>query len=409
MKRTSWGRVAAIVLAAGTTAGAGNEQVIYSFAGGADGEYPDTELAIDGAGNLYGTTVQGGRYNSGTVFQLRLSNGGWIHTVLYDFRGGADGGEPYKGVTLDGHGNLYGTAVVGGNFMGPCIEQGCGVVYRLTTTGGRWSQSVIHSFTGTGGDGYGPGSPVALDSFGNVYGTTPTGGAHGLGIVYQLVPGGIGNWTEKIIHTFTGGLDGGTGSAARPIVTLAGRLIGVCTVGGANGAGTIYELMPKQSGEWSERTLYAFKDEPDSGFPYGGVVTDRAGSLYGTTYYAGANDLGTVYELSRRNGTWTETSLYSFRGGTDGSAPISTLTAAADGTLYGTTSEGGAACGCGTIFKLSNVDGKLVYSVVYRFQGAPDGAFAYNGLIADLSGKVLYGTTVHGGTGDDGAVYEFVP
>src|SRR5215831_559554 len=186
-----------------TFAAAGSEQVIYSFAGDADGEYPDTQLTIDAAGDLYGTTVQGGRYNSGTVFQLKHSNSGWVHTVLYDFRGGADGGQPYKGVALDAHGSLFGTAVVGGNFTGPCIEQGCGVVYKLTNTGGIWSQTVIHSFTGTGGDGYGPGSPVTLDRLGNVYGTTPTGGADGLGIVYQLVGDGNGHWTEKIIHTFT--------------------------------------------------------------------------------------------------------------------------------------------------------------------------------------------------------------
>jgi uncharacterized repeat protein (TIGR03803 family) len=387
----------------------GGEQVIYSFTGDADGEYPDTQLTIDSAGNLYGTTVQGGRYSSGTVFQLKHSASGWTHTVLYDFRGGADGGEPYKGVTLDAHGNLYGTAVVGGTFTGPCIEQGCGVVYRLTNTGGRWSQTVIHSFTGTGGDGYGPGSPVALDRLGNVYGTTPTGGADGLGIVYQLVAGGTGNFTEKIIHTFTGGSDGGTGSAAAPIVTLGGQVIGVATVGGANGAGTIYQLTPTQSGEWAVTTLYAFKGEPDSGFPYGGVVIDRTGNIYGTTYYAGANDLGTIYELSRRSGVWTESSLYSFRGGTDGSGPISTLITAADGTLYGTTSEGGATCSCGTIFQLTQAGGKPVYSVVYRFLGAPDGGFAYNGLVAGVGGNVLYGTTVHGGTSDDGAVYEFVP
>src|SRR5215831_15074142 len=115
-----------------TFAAAASEQVIYSFAGDADGEYPDTQLTIDAAGNLYGTTVQGGRYNSGTVFQLKRADRDWVHTVLYDFRGGADGGQPYKGVTLDPHGNLYGTAVVGGNFAGPCIEQGCGVVYKLT-------------------------------------------------------------------------------------------------------------------------------------------------------------------------------------------------------------------------------------------------------------------------------------
>lgn len=396
-------------LAGSATGAVSTERVIYSFAGGGDGEYPDTELVVDSGGNLYGTTVEGGRYNSGTVFHLKPSNGGWVHTVLYDFRGGTDGGEPYKGVALDAQGNLYGTAVVGGKYVGPCIDNGCGVVYKLTNSGGTWSQSVIHYFTGVDGDGYGPGSGVTLDRYGNVYGTTPTGGADGLGIVYQLKPAANGNWTETIIHTFTGGLDGATGSAGRLVVTWAGQVIGVCTVGGANGAGTVYELTPAQAGEWGENTLYSFKGEPDSGFPYGGVVADRAGNLYGTTYYAGANDLGTVYELSRRNGVWVETDLYSFRGGTDGSGPISTLVFAADGNLYGTTSEGGAACSCGTIFKLALGAAKPIYSVVYRFKGAPDGAFPYDGMVADLTRNTLYGTTVHGGVSDDGAIYKFVP
>src|SRR5579863_8042952 len=154
-------------------------KIIYSFAGGGDGEYLDTELVRDSAGNLYGTSVQGGTFRSGTVFQVTPDG---IHTVLYSFTGGADGGEPYKGVTLDAQGNLYGTAVTGGG--GSC-EGGCGVVFKLTNSGGIWTQSVIHMFTG-GSDGSGPGSPVAIDKHGTVWGTTPTGGAYGVGVVYQL-------------------------------------------------------------------------------------------------------------------------------------------------------------------------------------------------------------------------------
>src|SRR5437764_5893389 len=148
-------------------------KLIYSFGGSADGEYTDTELVTDSAGNLYGTSVQGGIFGGGTVFQVSPSG---VHTVLYDFTGGADGGEPYKGVTLDAQGNLYGTAVTGGG--GSC-EGGCGVVFKLTNSGGMWTQSVVHAFTGN--DGSGPGSPVAVNKFGYLYGTTPTGGAYGVG------------------------------------------------------------------------------------------------------------------------------------------------------------------------------------------------------------------------------------
>lgn len=131
---------------------ASTTEVIYSFGGGGDGEYLDTDVAIDAAGNLYGTSVLGGTFGGGTVWQLAPVGNGWVHTVLYSFTGGADGGEPYKGVTLDSEGNLYGTAVTGGS--GSC-EGGCGVTYKLTKSGSTWTQSVIHAFTGA--DGSGPG------------------------------------------------------------------------------------------------------------------------------------------------------------------------------------------------------------------------------------------------------------
>ncbi len=375
-------------------------KLVYSFGGNADGEYTDTELVRDSAGNLYGTSVQGGIFGGGTVFQVTPAG---VHTVLYDFTGGADGGEPYKGVTLDAQGNLYGTAVTGGG--GSC-EGGCGVVYKLSNSGGSWNQTVIHTFTGS--DGSGPGSPVAIDKNGDVFGTTPTGGANGIGVVYQLRED-AGAWKFRVIHTFTGGDDGGGGSASRLLIDAAGNLFGVCTVGGANGFGTVFEMSQHQ-GQWQLTTLYAFKDSPDGALPYGGLVADKGGNFYGTTYYAGASDLGTVYQLTKINGVWTERVLYSFQGGSDGGSPISTLVADAAGNLYGTTSEGGAAaCGCGTIFKMSrDSSGKWTETVAYRFPGTPQPGFAYNGLVADPSG-IFYGATVHGGSGNDGAIYKFRP
>src|SRR6185295_15619202 len=115
------------------------------------------------------------------------SGGNWAHTVLYSFKGGTDGGEPYKGVSLDGQGNLFGTAGVGGLYTGPCVDTGCGVIFKLTHSNGTWTQKVIHYFTG-GQDGYGPGSRVTVDSHGNVFGTTPTGGANSAGVVFELIP-----------------------------------------------------------------------------------------------------------------------------------------------------------------------------------------------------------------------------
>ena len=180
---------AAMAMLASGARAASTTDVIYSFAGDADGEYTDTDLVIDGAGNLYGTSVLGGDFGGGTVFQLTPSGDSWIHTVLYSFSGGADGGEPYKGVTLDAEGNLYGTAVTGGS--GSC-EGGCGVAYKLTNSGGTWTQTVIHSFTG-GDDGSGPGAGLTIDKRGNLYGMAPTGGANGLSVIFQLHPDQSGN------------------------------------------------------------------------------------------------------------------------------------------------------------------------------------------------------------------------
>jgi uncharacterized repeat protein (TIGR03803 family) len=392
----------AVALLATASWAANTTTLIYSFAGDTDGEYTDTELVLDGAGNLYGTSVQGGTFGGGTVFQVTPAG---VHTVLYNFTGGADGGEPYKGVTLDANGDLYGTAVTGGG--GSC-EGGCGVLFKLTNSGGTWTQSVVHTFTG-GIDGSGPGSPVSIDKFGNIYGTTPTGGANGVGVVYRINPDGSGGWKFRVIHTFTGGADGSGGSAGRLLIDAQGNLYGVCTVGGANGFGTVYKMSSNQ-GVWQLQTLYAFKDSPDGALPYGGLVLDNHGSLYGTTYYAGANDFGTVYKLSPNNGSWTERVLYSFKGGIDGASPISSLAGDNAGHLYGTTSEGGAAaCGCGVIFKMSRGStGRWVESVVYRFPGTPHPGFAYNGMIRDMAGN-FYGATVHGGSNNDGAIYQFIP
>lgn len=381
---------------------ASSAKVIYSFAGDDDGEYADTDLIADHAGNLYGTTVQGGRYGSGTVFEVTPSG---VHTVLYDFTGGTDGGEPYKGVTLDAAGDLYGTAVTGGT--GTRCDGGCGVLYKLTNTSGSWTQSVIHQFTG-GNDGSGPGSGVTFDSHGNLYGTTPTGGAKGYGVIFQMTPDQNGTWKFSVIHTFTGGVDGLGGSAGRLILDGAGNLYGTCTAGGANGFGNVYELSSRNR-KWQLKTLYSFQDQPDGALPYGGLIFDKAGNLYGTTYYAGANDVGTVYELSPANGSWKETVLYSFKGEADGDSPISTLVADSAGSLYGTTSDGGAAtCGCGTIFKMSRSGSGWKESTTYQFPGTPGAGFAYNGMVVDSKGNI-HGATVHGGTSNDGAIYQFVP
>jgi uncharacterized repeat protein (TIGR03803 family) len=381
-----------------TGAAAGGEQVLYNFTGGNDGGNAATGLVLDRHGNLYGTTVVGGTSLCGTVFKLApQANPPWQETVLYNFSCYGDGKNPHGGVTFDPRDNLVGTTVAGGA-GGSCTGDGCGVVFGLKAT----VESVLHSFT-AGNDGFGPGGGVVPDTSGNLYGTTPDGGAHSQGTVYEVSPTGH-QWHERVIHSFTGGRDGGVGSLGLLLRDASGNLYGVAEIGGAHGAGTVFKLSPASK---KLTTLYAFKGTPDAGSPYGGLVADASGNLYGTTYYGGANGLGAVFALRPdAKGDYRERVLYSFKGGSDGSSSTSTLAFGAPGDLYGTTSAGGGTCDCGTIFKVNATSGKE--KVLHRFGSGTDGAYPYYGLTKDASGN-WYGTTVAGGLFNQGTVFELTP
>jgi uncharacterized repeat protein (TIGR03803 family) len=392
---------------------ASTEKVLYTFTGGNDGGNPAAQLTFDSSGNAYGTTVVGGAFSLGTIFKLTPhSNGKWTETVLYSFSGGSDGKAPHGGVTLDAKGNVYGTAVSGGG--GVCSGDGCGTVFKLSHSGGSWNFSVLYSFTG-GADGFGPGGGVVFDQKGNLYGTTPDGGkpngcaGQGCGVVYQLAPIKGGGWRQKTIHTFTGGSDGATGSLGLLLFDQAGNLYGVAELGGAHAAGTAFKLSPTSGGKWKMSTLDGFKGTPHAGFPYGGLISDAAGSLYGTTYYGGANGIGSVFKLTNSNGKFTESVLYSFKTGSDGNSPTATLAFDARGNLYGTTSAGGDTNGDGTVFKLTPTSGgKWKESVLHRFKNNQDGANPYYGLTPDKAGT-LYGTTASGGAHSQGVIFELKP
>jgi uncharacterized repeat protein (TIGR03803 family) len=381
--------------------GTSSERVLYSFTGGDDGGNAASGVVLDAKGDLYGSTVVGGVYGCGTVFKLMAqASVPWPETVLASFNCYANGKNPHGGVTFDSHGNLDGTTVAGGS-GGPCASDGCGLVYQLTPT----TENVLHSFT-AGNDGFGPGSGVAFDRAGNIYGTTPDGGAYSAGVVYEVSRAGH-QWNERVIHAFSGGKDGGVGSLGQLLVDASGNLYGLTEEGGAHSAGTVFKLARQGGKRWKLTTLYAFAGSPDAASPYGGLVADSTGRLYGTTYYGGANGMGAVFELiPRTHARYRERVLYSFKGGSDGSSSTSTLVFGSSGELYGTTSGGGGSCGCGTIFAVNAASGKE--RVLHAFGASGDGAYPYYGLTLDSSGN-FYGATVAGGAFGQGAVFEFTP
>jgi uncharacterized repeat protein (TIGR03803 family) len=389
---------------------AATESSVYSFTGGLDGSNPASQLIFDAAGNAYGTTVTGGSSNCGTVFQLAPSGGGQYHqSVLFSFDCFDTGKNPYGGVTLDAQGNLYGTTVAGGS-GGFCSGDGCGVVFKLTHSGGGWTETVLYNF-GDLPDAAGPGGAVVFDHAGNLLGTSPDGGAFAAGTVYELSQNN-GQWTERVIHDFTGGADGAIGSLGPLLPDAFGNFYGVTELGGTNGAGTVFKLVPGSGGSWQLVTLYAFQGQPDAAFPYGGLIADSHGLLYGTTYYGGANGAGAVFRVGPGAGIggWRDAVLYSFQGGPDGGNPTTTLVFGPTGKLYGTTSAGGdAGCDCGVVFGLTPVgSNRWSESVLHTFGTHPDGAYSYYGLTPDGAGNYL-GTTAAGGNANVGMVFKITP
>jgi len=374
-----------------------NERVVYNFTGMNDGGNAATALALDKTGNVYGTTVIGGTYQCGTIFEAKpQSTPPWTEAVLYSFTCYGDGKNPHGGVTIDAQGNLDGTTVAGGT--GYCAGDGCGVVFQYASG----SEVVLHAFTGNH-DGFGPGGQVTIDPSGNIYGTTPDGGRSGLGTVYGIAQSGK-VWRERVLHAFTGGHDGSTGSLGALLRDSSGNLYGVTETGGALSNGTVFRIVPARGAKSKLTTLYAFKGTPDAGSPYGGLVADASGNLYGTTYYGGANGLGSIFELVKKGNGFSERVLYSFKGGSDGSSSTSTLIFGTAGTLYGTTSAGGGSCDCGTIFSFNTKSGKE--KVLHSFGGANDGMYSYYGLTQEANGKFV-GTTVAGGGFGQGTIFEF--
>ncbi len=324
-------------------------------------------------------------------------------SVVHNFTGGNDGGVPFNGLTVGGSGgSSHTSAPLKGqaNFYGTSSSGGTfnyGVVFSMTTGG---VETVLHNFTG-GTDGATPYGSLVIDKLGNLYGTTTAGGASGAGTVFE-----VSGSTETVLYSFAGGTDG-----ADPIAGLvfdeSGNLYGTTTQGGANGNGTVFELAaPKtKGGTWTETVLYSFGTGTDGSAPLGGVSFDSAGNLYGTTSLGGAYGYGTVFQLVP-GASWKENILHNFQNGDDGGVPYAGLISDKSGNFYGAATEGGSNGG-GTVFELTSSSGNWTFTSLYSVPGwGISGTF--RNVVLDASGN-LYGSTHCDGDYSAGTVYELAP
>jgi uncharacterized repeat protein (TIGR03803 family) len=375
------------------------EHVIYAFS--QCGE-PAAALIADTAGNLYGTTPDGGANKRGCAFKLsRKDEGGWNETLLYSF-GGMDGAGPQAGLVFDNTGNLYGTTVGGGVYNG-------GVVFELTPSGnGEWTETVLYNFGGTN-DGFGPQCQLVFDNAGNLYGTTSNGGPYRSGTVFELSPTASG-WTETILHAFAGQIygPGGDSPAGGVVMDREGNLFGVTGFGGRYGGGTVYEFKFKD-GTYHYRGLIHSFDQYDGAEP-NSLAVGPDGNLYGTAQFGGtlpACDCGVVFQLAKvANGQWTESTLLSLNGN-DGFYPVGPPAFDDDGDLYAAAMSGGhtnmqASGAFGAVYKLTpRRDGSWAETTLHVFIDNfsqtidRDGHSPYAGVI--VVGHNLFGTTALGG------------
>lgn len=401
---------------------------LYAFKGAPDGSGPAATLLVDKRGMIFGTTAGGGTSKAclggcGTVFTLTPHGSDYVETTIYSFGGASnhDGEFPLGGLTEDASGALYGTTEFQGGGSG-CQGLGCGIVYKLTPTRTGYAESVLYVFAG-GADGEDPTGNVIIDAAGALYGTTVGGGYKEArcapvtcGTVFKLTPAPGGGYTERVIHRFKGGKDGGLPYGGL-IEDAAGALFGTTSTGGGGCSsftcGTVFKLAPVgalgRSG-YRKTTIHAFRGGANDGAqPLAGLVADAGGSLYGTTRYGGGTPCaenagcGTVFKLIAAGAGFTESVIYDFRPSTepsDGIFPQSPVVVGRGGTVYGTTLSGGSGPrgGDGIVFSLTPLrSGGYGETILLQFKGLTDGQSPMAGLAVDAHGK-LFGTTDSGGS-----------
>jgi uncharacterized repeat protein (TIGR03803 family) len=303
--------------------GGWNETVLYVFAGRtADGCFPYGPVIMDNKGGLYGTLSFCGPTESGAVFKLTRTGETWKETILYNFTGGADGAGPTSGLIMDKAGNLYGTTTYGGTTNG-------GTVFELSLSAGKWKEQTLYNFDGSN-------AGVVMDSAGNIFGVGAT-------TVFELTPKGNGVWNPTVLATFPPSRDGRDDLEGTPILDNSGNLYFTRSLGGTHTAGAIFELIPGKNATWTRKTLYSLEGGDDGENLQAGLMLDSAGNIYGTTVSGGLYGWGTVFELVPPvgPGSYQHKILWSFNE-TDGESPYGTLLLDNKGNLYGTTVYGGS-------------------------------------------------------------------
>jgi uncharacterized repeat protein (TIGR03803 family) len=392
-----------------TTLAYAGETVLYTFKGGTDGYRPNGPLVSDAAGNLYGTTFYGGNekcsIGCGTVFELSPDgHGGWTETVLYRFTGGADGQNPNGGLILDSQGNLYGTTLGSGASCAPK----CGSAFELSLGAKGWVITVLHAFRG-GKDGGNVLGGLTADSAGNLYGTTRTFGPKGAGTTFQLSRLGDG-WTLKTLHAFALDPNGASPEGSLVVDPAGTTIYGAAGFGGPSGYGVAFGLTLNAKKQWTEQVLFPFPGGNRGANPTFGLSSDSSGNLYGIATKTTIG-LELVYQLSKSQGKWTEKTIFSFR------YPATGQPDGAEGNVF--VDQGGNLLGLGdggsardgTIYELSQSQGKWTETLLYSFVGLSGGVLPLGPPIMDQSGN-LYGVTTEGGSGCSGnggcgVVFEF--
>ena len=389
--------IASILTIAAPTGSAQTVKILYS----STGPSPQANVTFDAAGDLFWTANY-------LINELTPGSGGsWSYSEPFDsYNYNNYESDPEGTVVFDSAGNMYAA-------VGPARDND-GYILELTpAAGGTWTPQTIYAFPPTATYGSSPYAGLIFDTAGNLYGTTAYGGAYGAqysgGTVFELSPQAGGGWKHQILHSFGNGTDGSI-PVTKLILDSAGNLYGATESGGIYSQGTVYKLTKQPSGAWKEQILHHFGSGTDGQSPIQQIAMDAGGAIYGTTTGGGLYGQGAAFELiQQENGAWKENLIHSFGSGTDGSGPYSGVTLDAAGHVYGTTFFGGT-LGGGVLFELIPHGNGAAFAekIVHDFVASGDGTNPLAGVTFDSSGNI-FGTTEGGGANGEGIVYEIVP